>query len=511
MTALAGIATLAFILAGTLVGVRLFRLSRRTDGSAERNIGLGLVWICAVAYPCGLALPVEALPEAVRRIAFGAATTALAIGSIHIVLFVRDVFRPSAAWAEWLTRAFFIGWFAMVTIAYGGAVVLPVEQLGTPDGWRFFLRQGLMFGLFGWSALESALWWNMTRRRRALGLAEAEVVNRFALWAIAGLMSLVSVGSMTVVGLAGRNPLEDPVSLLIMGVSGLVSSATMVLRPPSLGRELLWGRVGRGTGESPRHCQAGSREIPGEPEVQQDRFVLRRDPDVVRLHIPVDDALAVSGLECLGDLAHPLHDPARPDGLALLAGFRDHLVEAPPWRPLHRQPRDPAVRAAPVDGHDVRVPQSRGRHGLPLKPLGRRVRAHVLGADDLDRRRAAERLLLGEVDDSHPPFADPPDQAEIAEALCGYRPRGSVNNRRERPHRGAPVNDQPVDPAQPRLEVLPRSRMTGAERGRVLNLTAQRGIEPRVVEALLRGVSAEVLRLLRVVWMRRRLHLPATL
>ena len=100
----------------------------------------------------------------------------------------------------------------------------------------------LLFVLFGWSSLESGLYWNMMRRRVVLGLAEPEVANRFALWSLAGALSVVSVVTMTGVGLAGRNPLEDPLNMLVTGISGLVASAALVLAflPPE--RYLAWVR-----------------------------------------------------------------------------------------------------------------------------------------------------------------------------------------------------------------------------------------------------------------------------
>lgn len=229
MLALAGIATLAFILAGTSVGIRLLRLAKRTQGKAERNVGLGLLLICGLAYPLSLSLQVDAIPETVRRFAFAIAMFSLAGGAIAITEFVRGVFRSEVPWARWLTVASCAAWFAMTGWGIWAAVSQPIESIGSTEGLRFILRQLLMLGVFGWTAVEAGLYWLKMRRRRAIGLAEPEVINRFALWCISGTMSVVSSSVMTVTGLAGINPSQDPTTLLVTGLGGLVSSAALVL------------------------------------------------------------------------------------------------------------------------------------------------------------------------------------------------------------------------------------------------------------------------------------------
>lgn len=229
MIALAGLATLAFILTGSIVGARLVLLSRRTNGDAERNVGLGLLLICGVAYPFGLLLPVEAAPELLRRVLFGIAMIALAGGAVFITRFVKGVFRPEASWADWVTRINTVCWVGMGGWALWAAVSLTLAEVASPDSARFLARQLLMVALFGWAAVEAGLYWMKLRRRMVLGLAEREVVNRVALWGIAGLMSVLSSGTMTAVGLRGTNPLEDPATLLLTGIGGLISSGALVL------------------------------------------------------------------------------------------------------------------------------------------------------------------------------------------------------------------------------------------------------------------------------------------
>ncbi len=245
MTVVAGIATLTFILAGTGVGIRLLHLSLRTSGSAERNVGVGLLCICAVGYPCGLTIPVETIDGSVRRLMFAIAMTALAAGSISLVLFVQRVFRRDEAWAAFLMRSFIAGWLVLAGVSHWIAVAAPVEELASIEAPQFFARQGLMILLFGWFALESALCWERMRRRSFLGLAVPEVQNRVALWSLAGAASVLSVTVMTLAFLFGRNPIEDPATLTVVGISGTVSSGAMLLAFLPSRSYLAWVRARR--------------------------------------------------------------------------------------------------------------------------------------------------------------------------------------------------------------------------------------------------------------------------
>lgn len=244
MLVLAALANLAFIVAGTVVGFRIHAISRRTHGVAERTIGLGLIWICAVGYPGALLAGVEALPELLRRLSTGVSALGIAVGAVYIALFVQRVFRPEAPWARGLYWALAAAWGVIAGLGLHAAVSAPVSEMMPIHGPRFLLGQALMFVLFGWSASESGLYWLKMRKRRKLGLAEPALVNRFALWAISGVASILSTTATTLTGLRGVSPLDDPATLLVMAGSGLVSAAAMVLAfmpPPAyqawLGRQ----------------------------------------------------------------------------------------------------------------------------------------------------------------------------------------------------------------------------------------------------------------------------------
>ena len=82
-------------------------------------------------------------------------------------------------------------------------------------------------------------------RRRALGLAEAVVVNRFLLWAIAGVGAFAGSAVMSAVSLTGATPWEDPVALLAVGLGGLIAAvcAGLAFLPPRSYRSWLEARA----------------------------------------------------------------------------------------------------------------------------------------------------------------------------------------------------------------------------------------------------------------------------
>ena len=112
---------------------------------------------------------------------------------------------------------------------------------------------------------------------------------------------------------------------------------------------------------------------------------------------------------------------------------------------LHDVVVPPAVLADAEDRHDVRVVQPRRRPGLALEPLD-----HGAGSvsrrvgQDLQRHAAAERFLLGLVDDPHAAPADLAHDPEVAQTLrpCRRPPRPR-RRARSRSRRRSPRRDPP--------------------------------------------------------------------
>ncbi len=234
--ALAGFCLLLFILTVTVVGVRMLLLARRTRGHHEFLMGLGMVLIGAIGYPASLASgfggPVGQMSIAV----FFFSTLITQAGLLLIYAFTWQAFRPREAWGK--------------AIVIAGACFMAVGLLvsgwalahAAPDAASQLVAQnGLFIGMIGycgcflWTAIEGFVHYQGARRRLALGLADAVVVNRFWLWALFGLMATGINISSAIGNALGVDPSQSPLVLVPMGVLGFVASAAIYLAflPPA--------------------------------------------------------------------------------------------------------------------------------------------------------------------------------------------------------------------------------------------------------------------------------------
>ncbi len=100
---------------------------------------------------------------------------------------------------------------------------------------------------------------------------------------------------------------------------------------------------------------------------------------------------------------------------ALPPQLAEDRVEPPALDELHGVEMRPPVLADAEDRHDVGVVQPRRRAGLALEPADLPRVGQGPGRQDLQGDAAAERLLLGLVDDPHPAPAELAQQAELAQ------------------------------------------------------------------------------------------------
>jgi hypothetical protein len=66
------------------------------------------------------------------------------------------------------------------------------------------------------------------------------------------------------------------------------------------------------------------------------------------------------------------------------------------------------------------VPDRGGRPGLVEEPVDDLLVVRVLGQKDLDRGALADQVVLGQVDDPHPPFADLSHHPVTTELLTNH-------------------------------------------------------------------------------------------
>ncbi|MBW2394420.1 MAG: hypothetical protein JRG95_09130 [Deltaproteobacteria bacterium] len=245
MAALAGslylLSTAAFSLLAILIGVRLFRLSRRTGRAPERSLGLGIALTAGLGY--GLLMS-----AVVARQTMGAATQPIFAwimaagwifhntGVMFILDFVRRVFRPEESWAGAL-------WYTMALVLWGGsfADMLSGGLTATQPGGFYWVAFSVIGTYPIWTGAESFRYWQLMRRRVALGLAEPLVANRFLLWSIASACTVASIWMVNAPIFLGYEPGSEAeafarsISMLITSAFGIATICTYWLTffPPA--------------------------------------------------------------------------------------------------------------------------------------------------------------------------------------------------------------------------------------------------------------------------------------
>jgi hypothetical protein len=221
-------ATLAFVAVSAVVGLRLLSLARRTHAVPELALGLAFFLVGALGYPLGLAAVLPGTSETATRACFGVSQLATGVGSAAVFVFTRATFRPDAAWALWIVRLAALVLAAQTAFSVERAFNGDPAQFSAP-GLDFTVRQAATAFSYAWTGLEALRYRALLVRRLALGLAEAEVVNRFLLWAVAGAGAFLGSSTMSAVSLTGAAPWSDPVALSAVGAGGLVAAVCTAL------------------------------------------------------------------------------------------------------------------------------------------------------------------------------------------------------------------------------------------------------------------------------------------
>jgi hypothetical protein len=138
-------------------------------------------------------------------------------------------------------------------------------------------------------------------------------------------------------------------------------------------------------------------ERSSEPEVRDLDDAVARHHQVLRLHVPMHDALAVRVLEGRERL---LEDVGRLRRREDALGVQD-LADREPGDVLHHHVVDPVDASPVVDGHDVLVVEVGGGACLPAEAFDEARVAREVPVQDLDRHRAFEHRVAGAVDLAH--------------------------------------------------------------------------------------------------------------
>jgi hypothetical protein len=223
--------------------------------------------------------------------------------------------------------------------------------------------------------------------------------------------------------------------------------------------------------------------IARDAEVQEQRSVVRRDADVARLHVAVDDAVLVRALQRASEVARPSQRAFDADRAPLRHRVGEHLVQRAARHELHRDEADASLLADRVDADDVRMAEPSERERLAPQPrLGRR-RVAQLRTQHLERDLAPQRLLLGQVDGAHAALVETAHDAEVAEPLGR-----ALDESRRLARRPAALGDV-VDGLQPRADLGRQRGEARAELVEVARLAPQPRVEVRVEDVVGRRVG----------------------
>jgi hypothetical protein len=129
------------------------------------------------------------------------------------------------------------------------------------------------------------------------------------------------------------------------------------------------GLLGRDVGRGAEH-RSGRGELAdhgraGDAEVGEHQGAVRPHQQVARLHVPVNDALLVRGVQRVGRLRHERHRAGRGEP----ADARERARERVALDILHDQERGAVLAAVVVDVDDTGVVDRRHRAGLAAEPL----------------------------------------------------------------------------------------------------------------------------------------------
>ena len=241
--AIAGTLYLATI---STVGIRVLILARRNRGMPELLLGISLVvggTFGASLEAGGMSGTEAELEPALAGALYGTGKAFSIVGFVCQALFIRNVFRPTEAWAAGLVAMVVFAQLGLYT-AYAAAGTFSTGVIPK----ELFLVE-FVARAFGsvWFIAEALRYYGMMRKRLSLGLADPMVTDRFRVWAVAGILGLVMLGtSLPPVIVGDPNWWAMDLIIPVFAATGIASSAFYLLAffPPAWYRARVMRRLG---------------------------------------------------------------------------------------------------------------------------------------------------------------------------------------------------------------------------------------------------------------------------
>jgi hypothetical protein len=253
--ALSGLVTLLNLVLCLIVGARLLRAGLHADRRPELALAIYFLaspffsTICQGIVYGGMVDPRLALPEGPSQVVLGLGILGMAVGGAAICAFIAISFWSGSRWAWAIAiagSALALFGFAFEALHEG----FTIRLVPGPGHWTAWAgRTAPMI----WLTVESLRYWRMLRRREALGLAEAVVVNRFLLWGIFSAATFVNLAADLIAhtlytGLAGTSTemvmeVMKPVlvgTMIVTMILSMISAAALFLTFFSPARYRTW-------------------------------------------------------------------------------------------------------------------------------------------------------------------------------------------------------------------------------------------------------------------------------
>jgi hypothetical protein len=185
-------AYLGGVLAGLvslIVGVRLIRLSLRSQKSPEFLLGMTF-FLWGLAYACWQ-IPIAAANQPLAQPLFFAGRIFTCAATIFFASFISIEFRSQARWAKALVFAIAIGAFAGIAGSFAVGDWEGIRPLSNPWWWADW---AVAFVALGWVGVEGFINYLNARQRVRLGLCDPLACNRYLLWGFTGVIWTVFYG-----------------------------------------------------------------------------------------------------------------------------------------------------------------------------------------------------------------------------------------------------------------------------------------------------------------------------
>ena len=222
----------AFVVTSLVVGARLLLLAGRTRQAPEAAIGTALFAGAGLGYLLVIAtMQLQVVPAAWSAEVRLVGIFCLHLGSAALAVGAWRIFRADQRWAMALCLAIAAGLALSFTLR---ALDPPTHASPASRPLHFWPMTLLGAISYGWSALESARYALLMRRRQRIGLGDPALMARFALWAAAGA-GAVCIHLASVVNRWIDPATIHPTILAVQSVLGLAVALSIALAffPPA--------------------------------------------------------------------------------------------------------------------------------------------------------------------------------------------------------------------------------------------------------------------------------------